>query len=65
MSKSNTSHPEGSLKPNVASEPGIDWSLVEEVRLAIANGELSIDPDRLAQKIIELETAIEKSSPKL
>ena len=64
MPTTNTPHPEEPLKPNVTPEPDIDWNRIEEARLAIANGKLSIDPNRLAQKIIELEMAIERSSSK-
>ncbi len=38
--------------------PDIDMDKVESVRRAIANGELKIDTDRLAQKMLELEDSI-------
>ena len=65
MPKTYTSPPENKLKQHVTPDPDIDWNRIEEARLAITNGNLSIDTNRLAQKIIDLEMAIESTSPKL
>ena len=43
-----------------AETPDVDMKKVEEVRQAIARGELKIDYEKLAQKMLEFETSLEQ-----
>lgn len=46
------------LEKLVASQPVIDTQRVNEIRNSIENGSFSINPERIADKMISLETAL-------
>jgi len=46
------------LEARIASEPVVDSQRVEAVRTAVDNGTFTIDPARIADKMISLEQAL-------
>lgn len=46
------------LEKLVASQPVVDTQRVNEIRNSIENGSFSINPERIADKLISLETAL-------
>lgn len=43
------------IRERIDSTPDIDVQRVEEIKLALAEGRLSLDPQRIAQKFSDLE----------
>ena len=46
------------LEARIASEPVVDTQRVQAVRTAVENGTFTINPERIADKMISLEQAI-------
>ncbi len=46
------------LEADLASRPAVDSQRVDQVRSAVENGTFTIDPQRIAEKIISLEQAL-------
>ncbi len=40
----------------LAAEPAVDQARVQEIRKAIASGTYTVDPDRIARKLIEADS---------
>ena len=43
------------IKSEMANQPSFDKAKVESIKQAIANGSYSVDPEKLADSIIQLE----------
>ncbi len=46
------------LEARIASEPVVDRQRVEAVRTAVENGTFTVNPERIADKMISLEQAL-------
>jgi negative regulator of flagellin synthesis FlgM len=46
------------LEARIASEPVVDAQRVQAVRTAVGNGTFTVNPERIAEKMISLEQAI-------
>jgi negative regulator of flagellin synthesis FlgM len=46
------------LESQIANEPVVDSQRVEAVRSAVENGTFTVNPDRIADKLIGLEQAL-------
>ena len=46
------------LEGRIASEPVVDTQRVQAVRMAVENGTFTINPERIADKMINLEQAL-------
>ena len=48
------------IEQSLAEQPVVDAERVHNVQTAIKNGEFEIQPDRVADKIIDMETSLDK-----
>lgn len=46
------------LETQLASQPAVDSQRVEAVRSAVENGTFTVNPERIAEKLISLEQAL-------
>ena len=51
-----------SLEQQLASQPEVDKGRVSSVQHAISNGEYKVDPERVADKMIDFESSFNKRS---
>ncbi|MES0874117.1 flagellar biosynthesis anti-sigma factor FlgM [Sinimarinibacterium thermocellulolyticum] len=49
------------LREHIAAAPTIDGKRVAETRLALAEGRYSVDPQRIADKLLRFEWALQRS----